>query len=599
MLAFRTHNPAGWFVLGAVCALAPTSADAVSSVRLAGTVAGHVRDAGGVPQMGAAVTLYNRLDRVMLKLHTNSNGEFQFMGLLPDVYSVRVTLNSFAPAFKQNILVQPGMRSLLNVKLTSLFSTIQFSYPSIDNGSIMTDEWKWVLRSATSARPVLRFTNGKQLDPDAVQTRSAMFADTRGLLKVSAGEGGLATGTANEADLGTAFALATSLYGNTLQVSGNVGYGSQTGVPTASFRTSYSRNIAGGSPEVSVTMRQLYLPARLAAAVGGNQEALPMLRTMSAGLEDRTQVADGVTLQYGFTLDSVQFLDRLNYFSPYARLTYSLGDAGDVEFAYTSGNARPDLAGEQSPESDLQHDLSTLGLFPNVTLRDGRPRIQRGQEYELTYSRHVGTRTYSLSAYHETIANMALPLLAPSGYYAEGDILPDLFSGSAVFNAGDHQSSGYAAALTQNLGEHLRATVIVSSGGALSAEGRELVSSSPDELRSMIRWGRRHAATARITATSPWTGTHMIASYQWANDHSAMMAGNLYSTRGVRPVPGFNLYIRQPIPGPGILPWKMEATADLRNLLAQGYLPFQTAGGQRVTVVEWPRSFRGGLSFIF
>src|ERR1051326_1203044 len=172
MLSSKTHRPARWLVLGAVCVLAPTTAQAVSSIRLAGTIAGHVRDAGGIPQMGAAVTVYNRLDRAFQKVFTNSNGEFQFMGLLPDTYSVRITLNSFAPAFKQNILVQPGMRSVLNVKLTNLFSTIQFSYPSIENGSIMTDEWKWVMRSASSARPILRYTQGKS-DPTAMRTQAA------------------------------------------------------------------------------------------------------------------------------------------------------------------------------------------------------------------------------------------------------------------------------------------------------------------------------------------------------------------------------------------------------------------------------------------
>jgi hypothetical protein len=42
----------------------------------------------------------------------------------------------------------------------------------------------------------------------------------------------------------------------------------------------------------------------------------------------------------------------------------------------------------------------------------------------------------------------------------------------------------------------------------------------------------------------------------------------------------------------------MEASADLRNLLAQGYLPL-SAGGQRLLLVQTPRSVRGGLSFIF
>jgi hypothetical protein len=48
-----------------------------------------------------------------------------------------------------------------------------------------------------------------------------------------------------------------------------------------------------------------------------------------------------------------------------------------------------------------------------------------------------------------------------------------------------------------------------------------------------------------------------------------------------------------------MLPWRMEATADLRNMLAQGYLRLGMADGQSVLLVETPRSFRGGLSFIF
>ena len=47
------------------------------------------------------------------------------------------------------------------------------------------------------------------------------------------------------------------------------------------------------------------------------------------------------------------------------------------------------------------------------------------------------------------------------------------------------------------------------------------------------------------------------------------------------------------------LPWRMEATADLRNMLAQGYLPLSLADGRRILLIQNPRTFRGGLSFIF
>ncbi len=57
-----------------------------------------------------------------------------------------------------------------------------------------------------------------------------------------------------------------------------------------------------------------------------------------------------------------------------------------------------------------------------------------------------------------------------------------------------------------------------------------------------------------------------------------------------------NVCVRQPIPGFG---GRVEATADIRNILAQGYLPLTTADGQRILLVQNPRSVRGGLSFTF
>ncbi len=512
---------------------------------------------------------------------------------------MKVTLASFVPALKKGILVQPGMASVLNVNLNTLFSSIQFAYPPIDSGTLMTDEWKWALRSAGATRPVLRFNGDALARGTSSSRRTAVFSDTRGVFKVSAGEGSLASGVSNEADLGTAFALATSLYGNNmLQVSGNVGYGSQTGVPTAAFRTSYSRSLGGGSPEVSVTMRQLYLPGRLGAALGGNESAMPMLRSMSASFDDRAKLTDELSVQYGFTLNSVTFLDHLNYASPYVRMIYALGDAGDVEFAYTSGDARPDLAGKAT-DTDMQQQLNTLGMFPRISLRDGRPRIQRGENFELTYSRKLGSRTWQVSAYRENVSNASLSIVAPAGMYSSGDVLPDLFTGTSTFNAGDFRTSGYTAAVTQSIGANVTAMLIYGSTGGLTADNREIVSNSPDELRSMIRSGRRKAATMRLTAVSPWTGTHLIASYQVTGDHRWASPGNLYSTGPVHPMPGLNLYLRQPIPRIPLLPWRMEATADLRNMLAQGYLPLAIAGGQSLTLVETPRSFRGGLSFIF
>jgi hypothetical protein len=589
MISRKTHETVAFAIVAAVCLAAPAPLRAVSPAAISGSIAGVVTDGGGIPQMGATVLLYNRQERLHEKALTDDRGYFTFIGLLPEAYSIRITLASFVPAVKTNVLVQPGMRSMLNVSLANLFSSIQVVYPTPGQQAIMQDDWKWVLRTAAETRPVLRMLPGMNQSPP--RQSAAIFTDTRGLLRLSAGEADAPTGFGME-DLGTAFALATSFYGNNeLQVAGKVGYGAQFGMPSAAFRTSISRNTGMGNPELALTMRQLSLPSR----VGG---AAPALRSMTMDMDDRTQLSENMWLRYGFSLDSVSFLDRLNYFSPYARLSYQAGGAGLVEFTYTSGNARPDLAAWGRPGTELQQDLRTLALFPKVSLRSGRARVQRGENHEISYSRQLGAMRLHFAGYRESVANTALMMDAPAGLYvSSGDILPDPFSGSAVFNAGDYESLGYTASVTRKFGEHLGATLIYGSMGALTADSREVVSENPDDLRAMIRAGRRHAATLRANGILPWSGTQVVASYQWA-DAKSVSPGQLYSTQSERPEPGFNVYFRQPVPW-GLLPWRMEISADLRNMLAQGYMPLNVSGGRRVFLMQTPRAFRGGLSFIF
>jgi hypothetical protein len=593
----KTHKTLTSLALGVVCLASLGDSFAASPVKLAGAVAGTVQNSLGVPQLGAAVVLFNRQDHAVQRVLTDAGGRFHFVGLIPDHYSIKVTMAAFAPAWQKDILVQPGTQSLMAVHLSDIFSTIQLSYPHLDNGSLMSDDWKWVLRTATSTRPIMRFAGDPDVQASGQSAHASVFSDTRGILTVSAGDGSVATGVANQADMGTAFALATSILGsNTLQVSGNVGYGSQTGVPAAAFRTTYSRNVMGDSPQISLTMRQLFLPGRLATALSGAESALPMLRTFSGSFDDQTKLGDSVTLRYGVSMDSVTFLDRLNYLSPYARLTYDLGGGAELDLTFTSGNARPELAGAPSDSAGMQGDLNALGLFPRISVRDAKTQVQRGDEYEATYSRKVGSRTYSATLYHEAVSNEALSLVGASGGISGVDILPDVFSNASIFDAGNFQSWGYTGAVTQDVGEHVSVTVMYGGEGALTVDNRPLVTGSPEELRGLLHEAQRQVATSRVAATAPWTGTHVVVSYQWAADARWATPGNAYSTQSNRPLPGLNVSIRQPLPG---FARRIEATADIRNMLAEGYLPVGMANGQRLMLVDTPRTLRGGLAFIF
>ena len=593
-----------WLVPVMSLAVCLTPALAVSPIVPPGGIKGVVSDGVGQPRMGAVVLLFNHQDRLVRRAVTNGEGGFSFGDLLPDVYSVRVTLAAFIPAIKNNIQIQAGKLRMLDVNLSTFFSFIQFV--PVTNGdarSLMSDDWKWVLRTSSSTRPVLRYLPDVAADPSR-NNRPSVFSETRGMVKVSTGDS--VDGNSEAGDLGTAFALATSLYGaNHLKISGNLGYGTESSMPSAGFRTAFSRDIGGSDPEIAVTMRQLAMPGRVGAAMvaGGmmtgpdSASSLPPLRMISISSSERNQLTDSLEIVYGFDLDMVSFIQRLHYLSPFARITYT-GLGGRIDVTYTSGNARPGLdSDERIADPELTRDLQALSAIPRVGLRDDQTKVERGDDYEIAYSTKIGSREYRVSGFRDRVSNAALRLSGAGNEFA-GDLLPDLYSASSIFDAGTFNSLGYTASMTQHVGDHVKMTVMYGSSDTLTPQSSTLLSETADDLRALLRNTRRGAVTLQASAVIPVTGTRVSGSYQFT-DYNTINPAQYYTTQTVRPTPGLNLSIRQPIPASFGLPWRMEATADVRNIRAQGYLPITMPNAQQFVIVQNPRSFRGGLSFIF
>lgn len=576
-----------------------------------GNILGVVSDNAGQGQMGAVVWLLNRYERPVSRAVTNDRGQFGFDHLTPDSYSLKVTLASFVPAFKGNVLVEAGRASFLSVHLASLVSSVELFYSAPGTSKLMSDEWRWVLRSSLSTRPVLRFLPGYDIanaGGQAPLSTSSMFSGTRGLVRVSAGDSAGTSAFANQQDLGTAFAMATSLYGsNQVGVSGNVGYSLATGIPTAGFRTSYRRGDAGSSslaPEVNLTVRQLFLPSRVGGGILSGSSNVPALRTMSASVAQKQQILDDLLVEYGFSLDSVSFIERLNYMSPYARLTYDLGSWGAVEMGYSSGAPPVELLGQsgvaakETVGNDLNMNLAALGMFPRVSLRAGGAQVTRTQNWEIGYRKVDGATTYMLSAYREGVSNAALTIAGAGGFLPVADLLPDLNSNSSVFNVGNFQRTGFSGTVEHAFLPNLSAALSVGRNGVLRTEARELMTDDPSELRGLIRRAQRTFATLRVSGVVPKVGTQVTSSYQWT-DYRTLTPGHMYITQRTLPEAGLNLIVRQPVPGFPGMPGRMEINAEARNMLAQGYLGLDTPAGRRMLLIHSPRALRGGVSFFF
>ncbi|QOY89334.1 TonB-dependent receptor [Paludibaculum fermentans] len=572
-----------------------------AELKLFGSIQGQVRNGAGVGQMGASVFLMNRYERIVQRVLTAPDGHFRFDALTPDNYSVRVSLSSFVPAMRSNIPVRAGFESFLNIQLATLFSSIELVYSNPTQTGLLSDDWKWTLRSSTATRPVLRFSpNDPWLNGGATPAPSSSpLAATSGLVRVSAGDQGLSSSLGSEADLGTAFALATSLFGsNVVKFSGNFGYAPGTNTPTTGFRTSYSRhNDSASAPNVELTVRQAAMRQRAGQGFFSGQGATPTLRTMSVKVSEKTTITDAISLEYGAVLESVVFIEHLNLFSPFARMTYDLGRIGQIEAGFSSGAPALDLIAHNRDDGG-QEQLLGLAMFPRVSLNNGRARVQRNETFELGYRRAAGSRTYAASVYQDFIRDAAVTFDSVNNDFGDGDRLPDLASRSSIFNMGNYKTIGYSGSVTQNFHSNWNATVMAGATGMMSPGVSSLETNLGSELRHSMRPVRKAWASARVMGQMPASGTRLTASYVWTPD-GTLGPTHAYLTQTNTPQLGLNFQVHQPIPAVSGIPGRLEMNAELRNLLAQGYVPIASADGSMLLLIQFPRSFRGGVSFIF
>jgi len=561
--------------------------------RLQGTIVGVVSDASGSGQLGATVYLFNRFEKLVRKVLTNENGAFGFEFLPPDSYSLRVVLPAFLPAVRQNILIQPGMRSFLAINLASLVSSVELVYPNQSPAHLMTDDWKWVLRGSMTTRPVLRFLPGQDRQAPTV------FGDTRGVVRVQAGDG--ASGVfGGQPDLGTAFAVATSILNrHELQVTGNLGYASRGGVPAASLRTRLSRSAersalnGGFSPEVLLTVRQLFV-------VGQGAQA-PPVRTISTAAVDRMSIGDRLDVLYGAQLESVTFYDRLNVMSPFARLTYRVGAKDEVQAAFSSGAPPEEIFRSHggASESPLGQDVGTVSAFPRVSLRDGRVHVQRTGNLELAYRRKLGKETeLSAVVFVQRVANGTLLALGAADGLDRAEVLPDPFSRGAVLNVGSYERRGAMISATHHWSTKWSTSVAVGNAGTLDASSTAVPVSSARDIRRNLRRVQRNWMAMRVSGVVPGTATRFVASYLHT-DGSSSLPMYRYLTQNFSPEVGLNLQVQQPLPGLGLWSGRLEAIVELRNALSNGYQRLDGAQDRGVLLMPSPRTLRGGLAFIF
>ncbi|MGO9242590.1 MAG: carboxypeptidase regulatory-like domain-containing protein [Bryobacteraceae bacterium] len=568
-------------------------------IPLLGTIEGRVRNPSGLPQPGAVVVLETRHERVIARTQTNLDGRFRFVALSPDSYTVRVWASAFVPASRQNVPVKAGMESLLAVQLANFFSSIELVSTLPAGSGLVSDDWKWVLRSDSALRPVLRMSSGLPALPSASSSQGVEPL-LSGVVQLSGGESA-ADLTGGWSSLGTSFALATSVFGSReLQISGNVGFVPATGAPSSVFRTRYSSHSGNApAPDIEFTVRQLGLGERVGQALisgPGAAQEMPTLRSYSMNLQNGQAIGDRMRLEYGLMLEAVEFIDHLNLLSPYAKLEYDLSKTGMLEMAFSSGapGSAMHMSSTGLPPTDA---LTDLNEFPRVSLVGGEARLQGSRNFEAGYRLGLGKTTLRASAYREFLSNQAFMLSGDTSQLPSTDLLPDIASNASIYNLGDFATAGYLVSATHLLSDKWSVGASFGQGSALSMD-KSLGLAEAGFLRDAARMNQTPWYSTRLKGTLPGSGTHISLAYIWTPT-GQVIPTHTFVTQDWQPSMGLSFQLRQPLPAITGMAGRFEVTAEVRNLLAQGYVPVPSGDGHNMLLVPFPRALLGGLSFIF
>ncbi|HKE30343.1 MAG TPA: carboxypeptidase-like regulatory domain-containing protein [Candidatus Angelobacter sp.] len=541
-----------------------------------GTISGVIKNSSGTPQMGAVVEIFTSAAALGTTVFTDANGFYNAENLTPGTYQVKVSAASFLPSLRENVTLRSGARLIINLTLNTMADALKL-LPDRRSPNSDSDEWHWTLRSAAN-RPVLRiFDNGPLVVIENPEASDAH--DLKGSVTFIAGSEADGFGSAGE--MTTTFALEKSLFSSgTLTFNGDIG--TTSGEPTGILRASYAHDFGNGSrPRLTVTYRHLASPG-----MAVQNAAYSAIGTTAS---DTMSIAGFIDLDYGAELQALQFARRVTAVRPFGRVDVHLSPDMVVEYRYATSEPDPRV---DKGFATAPADLSESG--PRMALTSGVPDLEKAHHQEISISRRFGNNNVQVAYYTDQIRNIVLTGAGDPSSYSD-DVLPDVYSGTFSYAGGGLSTTGMRVVAQRKFSDDLTATVDYSTGGVIMLRTPVTTWQS---VASTLGSDRQHAIGAKIAGRIPHCSTRLVASYKW-NSGKALSAVDQFNASPGQMDPYLSLFIRQPLPGASFIPGKMEALIDVRNLLAQGYIPVLGMDGRTLYLVQSARAVRGGLAFTF
>jgi Carboxypeptidase regulatory-like domain len=554
----------------------------VAQTRPSGKVAGVVNDTLGVPQMGATVQLISESAGALQAVDflTNTQGVFRGEKLTPGLYTVRVTLAGFLPTLEQHVRINPHVTTVVRVELESMFASLDQLRRAPSSASVESDDWKWVLRTASATRPVLQWVDDNSSEVAANKALDKQVLHPRARLEFTDGARRPGSASGVPSAPGTAFAYDQKL-GRTarLLMAGQMSYMDDApggGVATVWLPT----GSLGSGPHSTLVLREAKL-----GPDGQTFHGVRMEQGGTLGLGDRAKlVYSGEYVMVGLDKSASSLRPKLE-------LDTKITDAWRAAVIFTEEPVGMTAVDPEDRDSGaaLAAVVNELDSFPTLLWRNGRPVLEGGWHEEIAAERKLGPHSQlQIAAFHDD--NRHVAVYGRGGDLPTSDYLQDYFSNAFAYDGGSMNSWGARVALRERLSDDIEMTAVYAFAGALSPSDV-----ADGALRDILRTSMHSSVGASVTATVPRTKTKVNAGYKWVSgDAISRVDGYGESLYGMDPY--LHVGIRQTLPK--FAPGHWQAIADCDNILAQGYVSSNSRDGRAMLVPAF-RTFRGGLSVQF
>lgn len=531
-------------------------------------ISGVVRDVKGTPQIGALVELLGPNLTVIATAFTDDRGRYSLQNVTPGNYNLKASGSFFLPTLRENLRVLADSKVVVNLTLNTLYEAFRWLPAKPRQADEPQDDWTWTLRLSAN-RPLLRMLEDGPLVVVSDGNGAAPALKARVTIRGGANEFG-------DGGLHHDFELERS-NGDDQQLILRADLGQ---AESASLNTvvGYAKQLAPGR-----TMRTVAAFEDRPDIQGGYDGQ--GLQTVVLRSSEAMDLMNGVIAEFGSEVEAIHLGETQFANHPFAGVSVHAGDNTVEYHVATSPGA------QHATEIDRPSTLA-----PALTERDNRLLLEQGLHQELSYARQDGNLQWRMTVYQDHIDN---PVVSGGGTLSladwnSGNLLYDPNTDLLKVTGQNFFSNGVLAEMRDRINDDTWFSVAYATGNALTMGPLPGKVTLEDAVGS-LHPHRAGMLSASMSGKLKQAGTQWRASYRWQPTDTVTAVDPF---NGELPDPYLSFYLRQPIRC-RMLPYRVEALIDVRNLLAQGYRPFLTQDGSTLYFAQAERSVQGGLSFSF